>query len=260
MVERIAKDLGRFLAEFVIATSDPNIDLLSLFPSSSGLMNQFDIYLINNLRTVFLSHGVPDAEILIKRVEDAMKDYWNFELCLGMVDLWRNNIFIDSDKNICLIDWEYFGLSNASHEMSLLGRFFYLFSGCHFLIFYVRTVQSLHWILLKSSTSDAAMKSATTFISIMLRNYGQVRADVPSPRFRRHALITHGRETISLLKWLADQFDDDSMRQRALESGLVYLRAAGESVDTMDVSIFDSETMTPYESLFEKAREILTAR
>jgi len=28
----------------------------------------------------------------------------------------------------------------------------------------------------------------------------------------------------------------------------------------MDVSIFDSETMTPYESLFEKAREILAAR
>jgi hypothetical protein len=123
-IERIAKDLGRFLAEFVVGTSEPNIDLLSLFPSNSGLMNQFDIYLINNLKTVFLSHGVPDAEILIKRVEDSMKDYWNFELCLGMVDLWRNNIFIDSDKNICLIDWEYFGLSNASHEMGLLGMFF----------------------------------------------------------------------------------------------------------------------------------------
>jgi len=213
---------------------------LSLFPSNSILINQIEIHLVNNVKAVFLDHGVPDAEILIKRVEDATKDYWNFELCLGMVDLWRNNIFIDSDKNICIIDWEYFGLSNASHEMSLL-------------------VHSLHWILLKSSSSDTAIKCTTTFISTMLRNYGQVRADVPSPRFRRHALITHGRETISILKWLADQFDDP-MRQRALESGLVYLRAAGESVDTMDVSIFDSGTMTPYESVYEKAREILAAR
>jgi hypothetical protein len=125
-VEHIAKDLGRFLAEFVVLTREPNIELLSLFPSNSSLINQTGIYQINNLKTVFLSHGVPDADILIKRVEDAMKDYWNFELCLGMVDLWRNNIFIDSNKNICLVDWEYFGLSNASHEMGLLGRFFFI--------------------------------------------------------------------------------------------------------------------------------------
>ena len=38
------------------------------------------------------------------------------------------------------------------------------------------------------------------------------------------------------------------------------LRAAGTSVDTMDVaSYFDSETVTPYERLFEKAI-ILAAR
>ena len=115
----------------------------------------------------------------------------------------------------------------------------------------------MHWILLKSSFTDAEKKRATKFISTMLRNYGQVRADVPS----RDALITYGRETISLIKWGADEFDD-SMKQRALESGLAYLRAAGESVDTMNVSIFDSEsvTITPYESLYEKARAILAAR
>jgi hypothetical protein len=121
------------------------------------------------------------------------------------------------------------------------------------------TVQSLHWILLKSSSTDTAKKLTTTFISTMLQNYGQLRADVPSPRFRRYALIIHGRVTISLMQWNADEFDD-AMKQKALESGLTYLRAAGDSEDTMDVSIFDSETVTPYESLYEKAREVLAAR
>ena len=50
------------------------------------------------------------------------------------------------------------------------------------------------------------------------------------------------------------------MKERALELGLTYLRAAGASVDTMDVSIFDSESVTPYERLFEKARAMLAAR
>ena len=93
----------------------------------------------------------------------------------------------------------------------------------------------------------------------MLQNYGQVRADVPSPRFRRQALIFYGRETINHLKWNGDELFDDTMKERALKLGLVYLRAAGASVDTMDVSIFDSENVTPYEELFERAREIVSA-
>ena len=93
----------------------------------------------------------------------------------------------------------------------------------------------------------------------MLQNYGQVRADVPSLDFKRQALVLYGRETLSTLKWNAEEFDD-SMKERAFDLGLVYLRAAGTSVDTMDVSIFDSETVTPYERLFEKAREILAVR
>jgi hypothetical protein len=94
----------------------------------------------------------------------------------------------------------------------------------------------------------------------MLQNYGQVRADVPSPHFKRQALIFYGREIINLLKWDADEFDDKK-KERALELGLAYLRAASASVETMDVSIFDSETLpaTPYEMLFEKARAILAA-
>ena len=112
---------------------------------------------------------------------------------------------------------------------------------------------------MKSNVTDTAKNRTNAFISTMLQNYGQVRADVPSPHFRRQALIIYGRETLSFLKWGADQLDD-TMKERVLELGLVYLRAAGSSVDTMDVSIFDSETVTPYERLFEKAKVILATR
>ena len=112
---------------------------------------------------------------------------------------------------------------------------------------------------MKSSTTDAAKNRTRKFISTMLQNYGQGRADIPSPHFRRQALIFYGREIISLLKWNADEFDD-RMKEKALELGLAYLRAAGTSVDTMDVSIFDSEIVSPYERLFEKARAMLAAR
>jgi hypothetical protein len=117
----------------------------------------------------------------------------------------------------------------------------------------------MHWNLLKSSITDAAKNRTNKFISTMLQNYGQARADVPSPHFRRQTLIFYGREIINILKWNADEFDD-KMKERALELGLAYLRAAGASVDTMDMSIFDSETVSPYQRLFEKARAMLVAR
>ena len=123
-VERIAKDLGRFLAEFVIATSEPNPRLLSLLPLDSVLVDTLNLFAVEPLKAVLPSHGVPDAETLIKRVEDAARDSTKTDACLGMVDLWYNNIVIDSDQNVCLVDWEYFGSSNASCEMSLLGEFF----------------------------------------------------------------------------------------------------------------------------------------
>jgi hypothetical protein len=51
-----------------------------------------------------LQDVVPDVDVLIKRVEDAARDSRNTDSCLGMVDLWRQNILIDSDMNICLLD------------------------------------------------------------------------------------------------------------------------------------------------------------
>ena len=126
-VERIAKDLGRFLGEFVITTSKPSVEELSSLqlPSNSALIHQFDGYVVNNMKTVL--QNVPDVDVLTKRVEDAARDARKVDSCLGMVDLWRKNIVIDSDKNICLLDWELFGWSNAGCEMSQLGVLLLLF-------------------------------------------------------------------------------------------------------------------------------------
>ena len=123
-VKRIAQDLGRFLGEFVIATSNPSIEFLTLLqlPSNSDLIRQVNELVVNNLKDIL--QDVPDVDVLTKRVEDAAIDSKETDSCLGMVDLWRRNIVIDSNKNICLLDWEFFGWSNASWEMSLSGVFF----------------------------------------------------------------------------------------------------------------------------------------
>ena len=112
---------------------------------------------------------------------------------------------------------------------------------------------------MKPNFTDTAKDLTDAFISTMLQNYGQVRGDVPSPNFLRQSLVFYGRETLSIIKWNADEFDD-TMKERSLELGLAYLRAAGSSVDMMDMSIFDSEAVTPYERLFEKGRALLAAR
>ena len=68
---------------------------------------------------------------------------------------------------------------------------------------------------------------------------------------------TRARASMFRAKWLARHIRYN-MKERV--SILEILRAAGTSVDAMDVvSIFDSETATPYERLFEKAI-ILAAR
>ena len=147
-VDRVAKDLGRFLGEFVVATSKPSVEHLSLLqlPSNSALIHQFEEYVVNNLKVVL--EGVPDFDVLIKRVEDAGRDARKTDSCLGMVDIWRKNIVIDSDMNICLLDWEEFGWSNASYEMSLL-------SMCSFYLFIFRSISIPKIFFLTNSSNNA---------------------------------------------------------------------------------------------------------
>ncbi|KAF9240893.1 hypothetical protein BU15DRAFT_73750 [Melanogaster broomeanus] len=94
-VERIAKDLGQFLAEFVLATSEPNTEFLAR-ASNSVMLDEFHSYFVKLTRTVLTSQGVPDAEMLVSRLDEAFRDLGKEESCLGMVDLWTSNILIDS--------------------------------------------------------------------------------------------------------------------------------------------------------------------
>ncbi|KAF9244450.1 kinase-like domain-containing protein [Melanogaster broomeanus] len=238
-VVRIAKDLGQFLAEFVLATSEPTIEVLAR-ASNSVMLDQFYSYFVKITRTVLTSQGVPDAEVLVSRLDKAFRDSGKRESCLGMVDLWTSNILIDSNTNVCLIDWEFFGLSNASCELSLL-------------------VQSLQWILFRPDSTDGLVERTRAFTSTMLQNYA-LRAPHPSPHFQRHALLSYGCQIVLTLDFFKVDINDD-MKRKILDAGVGYLRAAGESVDMMDLSMFDadSNTLTSYENLYERGRTIMAA-
>ena len=57
--------------------------------------------MVNNPKAVL--QDVLDVDVLTKCVEDVAREFRKAESRLGMVDLWRRNIVIDSDKNICLL-------------------------------------------------------------------------------------------------------------------------------------------------------------
>ncbi|KIO03574.1 hypothetical protein M404DRAFT_1001093 [Pisolithus tinctorius Marx 270] len=240
-VQRVASDLGQFLAEFVMATREPSADVLARAPNSA-MVDQFYSDSLNITRTVLNRHGVSDAETLVRRVERAFRDADKTDRCLGMVDLWTSNILIDPDNNICLVDWEHFGLSNASCELSML-------------------VQSFHWLLLRSDSTYDLTERTNAFTQTMLQNYA-LRTPPPSLPFKRYALLAYGCLTINILDFFKSEFNEN-MRQVALEAGVGYLRAAGESVETIDSSIFDGsdwQNLTPHERLYERGRLMMAAR
>ncbi|KAF9244441.1 kinase-like domain-containing protein [Melanogaster broomeanus] len=239
-VARIAKDLGQFLAEFVLATSEPNAEILAR-ASNVAMVDQFYSDSVNLTKTVLTNQGIPDAEMLVRRIDEALRDAGQTNSCLGIVDLWAPNILINADNNICLIDWEYFGLSSASSELSML-------------------VQSLHYILLRSDSTHDLILRTNAFTGTMLQNYA-LHAPPPSSQFKRHALLVYGRLSVNAVEFFKVNFDD-GMRRRALDAGVRYLRAAGGSVDEMDLSMFDDDcgTLTSYEILYERGRAIKAAR
>lgn len=240
-VQRVASDLGQFLAEFVMATREPSAEVLARVPNSA-MVDQFYSDSVNITRTVLNRHGVSDAETLVRRVECALRDAGKTDTCLGMVDLWTKNILIDPDNNICLVDWEHFGLSNASCELSML-------------------VQSFHWVLLRSDSTYDLTERTNAFTRTMLQNYA-LRAPPPSLHFKRYALLAYGRLTVNILEFYKSEFNEN-MKQVALETGVGYLSAAGESVETIDSSIFDGLELrdrTPYERLYERGRLMMAAR
>lgn len=119
-VERIAAQLGEFLFEFFLATSDPPDDILPAISDATHTQETYS-FLSSVTKKVLSSVGNPDAERLAERVGEGLKSNGTVEPCLGMVDLWPGSILIDSRGDCGLVDWEYFGRSTAGSELGMLG-------------------------------------------------------------------------------------------------------------------------------------------
>ena len=124
-VERIAADLGQFCAEYYRSTQDPTPEMLERASNKPVLQNWNDAISLWTKRAI-LKEAVPDCDVLLKRFEDCLNQSGEGETCLGIVDLWPGNIIMDPNGNAGIIDWEYFGLSNASFELAGLSESFSL--------------------------------------------------------------------------------------------------------------------------------------
>jgi hypothetical protein len=132
----VASDLGTFLARLYSFTSNPPKRLLSSLTSSFDL-GAFHDYLANmvleNLHRPESGVSSEDARALADRVRQGLKE--NAELagedvCLGMVDFWPESVLVDLGVDgeavrgvglprSGLVDWEYFGPSNAANELGM---------------------------------------------------------------------------------------------------------------------------------------------
>lgn len=134
----IASDLGAFLARLYSLTSNPPERLLSSLTSSFD-PSAFHDYLANmvqeNLHRPESDASSEEAQALANRVRQGMKE--NAELagedvCLGMVDFWPESVLVDlsvdgeavrgagvGSPRSGLVDWEYFGPSNAANELGM---------------------------------------------------------------------------------------------------------------------------------------------
>lgn len=116
-VKGLATTLGSLLSELFAGTRDPAPDTIALL----GHPHAGDaVELVGGLAKEVLIHsGITDAEVLAARVEEALRDNGRQEQCVGICDLWPGSILIDPVGRCGLIDWEYFGLSNAASEVGM---------------------------------------------------------------------------------------------------------------------------------------------
>jgi len=235
--EHIATVLGSFLAEFALATRNPTAEILA-HASNSALTDNYYGSVVKMTRKVLTEAGIADAETLAMRVDRVSRDLDKAEPCLGMVDLWAGNVLVDSHRNCGLVDWEYFGLSSPSFELS-------------------RLITSFQYIQLRTKSSEDTLTLTRAFTKTLLRNYA-LHAPAPSLHFKRQALIIQGGDLINALGEGGAEFDDD-MKQRAFDAGVRSLRAAGDSEQSIDLSFFD-DALPAYESLYERVTSILSAR
>ncbi|KAF8875331.1 hypothetical protein CPB84DRAFT_445927 [Gymnopilus junonius] len=194
-LKEIAPDLGTFLARLHATTSNPPTRLVASLTSSSN-PDAFHDYLANmvleNLKRPQAGVSGAEARFLADRVRTGLKENAKLagkDVCFGMVDFWPENVLVDLDitdddakdtrslrsARCGLVDWEYFGPTNAASE---LGNFF----------------AHLHVHMLNSTTSVLTKDR----IQLFAKNMFQAYAECPETTWRssnsvkQRTLLSHG--------------------------------------------------------------------
>jgi hypothetical protein len=131
-IEKVGAELGAFLFEFFSTTSDPPTSFIAYMAKVSDRSGIYD-YLADVVLKNLGDAGVEDAKILSERVRNFFdeSDTADLSKCLGMVDFWPENVLVDlgeignTDSTKCgLVDWEYFGVSDAPSELGMFRELF----------------------------------------------------------------------------------------------------------------------------------------
>ncbi|KIO15803.1 hypothetical protein M407DRAFT_34598 [Tulasnella calospora MUT 4182] len=149
----------------------------------------------------------------------------NSEPCLGMVDLWSGNTLISADGELCLLDWEDFGLSDPGCELGMY-------------------VGHLHLCLFLEEAPAQIWTAVQAFVAKLASTYFLAYPGAMSNHFKRRFLVTHGRELIVGTEMFVRTFDAAS-KARSVEAGLQCLRAAGSEGGTFDYSVLKTLALPP---------------
>ncbi|KIO34516.1 hypothetical protein M407DRAFT_209720, partial [Tulasnella calospora MUT 4182] len=112
-LEELADALGRFLAGLHSATKNPRPEIASSLSDPRRVLG-----FLTSDATRIIREESPEwkrdpngTQVLVDLMHRVLNHESNSEPCLGMVDLWSGNTLISADGELCLLDWEDFGLS-----------------------------------------------------------------------------------------------------------------------------------------------------
>lgn len=130
VLRAVAADLGTYLATLFSATANPPESFVQYMREVSDRTGIYD-YLADVVLSYLRGAGMEDAAALSERVRTGFNESDDAEppKCLGMVDFWPENVLVDlkyadaTTKTRCgLVDWEYFGVSDASSELGMFRK------------------------------------------------------------------------------------------------------------------------------------------
>ncbi|KAH8099778.1 kinase-like domain-containing protein [Cristinia sonorae] len=227
-----AEELGAFVAEMHQLTTNPPSELLQYLTSLSHNDGVAEL-LVAVTQEVFRTRGVDGNEAtgLLRRVKESFGVRDVEGVCLGMVDFWTDNVLLEHTAQgellkCGLVDWEYFGPSSAPSEMGMF-------------------LAHLQLHILNSTATNATKMTIQSFIIAMYEAYATTNGTEwrPSHNFVRRFLLSHGRELVNDVHFYTTSLDESSKR-RLLNAGLRSLRAAGGSVEEIDLSILRASICT----------------